>query len=179
MNMYFIALVAPEEINTVILKWKNWFRDNHGCTVALKSPAHITLIPPFRMSEELEAELKNRISSFSDSCEKFELTLRNFSAFKPRVVFVDVVKNEKLDALYQSVCTRISTENEFPVKRDDRPFHPHITLATRDLYKGAFYSSWKIFAEKKYNALWKVDSISLLRHNKKNWDVIFTSRFPQ
>ena len=49
MNMYFIALVAPEEINTPILKWKTWFRDNFGCTVALKSPAHITLIPPFRM----------------------------------------------------------------------------------------------------------------------------------
>lgn len=179
MNMYFIALVAPDEINTPVLKWKSWFRENFGCAVALKSPAHITLIPPFRMPGELETELKNSISTFCYDCEKFELILLNFSAFKPRVIFVDVVKNEMLDSLYLALNNRISLENKIPVKKENRPFHPHVTLATRDLYKKAFYSGWEIFSEKKYKAKWTVDSISLLRHNKKNWDVIFTSRFPK
>lgn len=178
-NMYFIALVAPEEINSVVLKWKNWFRDNHGCIVALKSPAHITLIPPFRMAEELEEELKTHIRVFSEACEKFDIMLRNFSSFKPRVIFADVVKNEKLDTLYLSACDKITSVNKFPVKKENRPFHPHVTLATRDLYKKSFYAAWEIFEEKKYEALWTVNSISLLRHNKKNWDVIFTSQFPQ
>ena len=33
------------------------------------------------------------------------------------------------------------------------------------------------FLSKEIQALWKVNGISLLRHNKKNWDVIFTSQF--
>jgi len=50
-------------------------------------------------------------------------------------------------------------------------------LATRDLYKKAFQEAWEIFSKKKYEALWMVSGISLLRHNKKNWDVIFTSQY--
>jgi 2'-5' RNA ligase len=175
--MYFIALVAPEKINDDIQKWKLWFRDHYGCTVALKSPAHITIIPPFRMEEETETDLKTLIHEFCNSCEKFEITLQNFNAFKPRVIFVDILKNEKLDILYQSFINCFNPDKTLPVKKDERPFHPHITLATRDLHKKNFYQSWQIFTEKKYKADWLVESISLLRHNKKNWEVIFTSRF--
>jgi len=176
MNMYFIAIVAPEEINQRVLKWKNYFKDNFECTVALKSPAHITLIPPFWMQEDLENDLVNSIKDFSITKNKFEISLKDFAAFKPKVIFVDVVKNEILTGLYQSITDYIFTENKFPIKRDDRPFHPHVTLATRDLYKKAFHEAWEIFSKKKYEATWTVNGISLLRHNKKNWDVIFTSQ---
>src|SRR4030095_15455767 len=176
MNMYFIAIVAPEEINQRVLKWKNYFKDNFECTVALKSPAHITLIPPFWMQEDLENDLVNSIKDFSITKNKFEISLKDFAAFKPKVIFVDVVKSEILTGLYQSITDYIFTVNKFTIKRDDRPFHPHITLATRDLHKKAFQEAWEIFSKKKYEATWTVNGISLLRHNKKNWDVIFTSQ---
>ena len=177
MNMYFIAIVAPEEINQQVLKWKNYFKDHFECTVALKSPAHITLIPPFWMKEDMEDDLINSIQSFSITKNKFEITLKDFAAFKPKVIFVDVVKSDALNGLYRSFVDHTYNENKFPIKKDDRPFHPHVTLATRDLYKKAFQEAWEIFLKKKYEALWLVRGISLLRHNKKNWDVIFTSQF--
>ena len=176
MNMYYIAIVAPEEINQEVLKWKNYFKDHFGCTVALKSPAHITLIPPFWMKDDLEHDLENSISDFSITKNKFEIRLKDFAAFKPKVIFVDVVKSEVLNGLYVSFAEHIFNENKFPIKKDDRPFHPHVTLATRDLYKKAFQEAWKIFSKKKYEVSWMVNGISLLRHNKKNWDVIFTSQ---
>jgi len=176
MNMYYIAIVAPEVINQEILKWKNYFKDHFECSVALKSPAHITLIPPFWMEEGLEKDLMSSIKEFSVTKNKFEITLKDFAAFKPKVIFVDVVKNEILNDLYQSFTDYIFSENKFPIKKDDRAFHPHVTLATRDLYKKAFQEAWEIFSKKKYEATWPVNSISLLRHNKKNWDVIFTSQ---
>lgn len=176
MNMYFIAIVAPGEIDQQVLKWKNYFKENFGCTVALKSPAHITLIPPFWMKEELESDLIRAIQEFSKTKSKFEIALKDFAAFKPKVIFVDVVKNELLNSLYQSFSDFNITENRFPIKKDDRPFHPHVTLAARDLYKKAFYEAWEVFSKKKYDASWIVNGISLLRHNKKNWDVIFTSQ---
>ena len=177
MNMYFVALVAPEEIDRQILKWKNFFKENYGCTVALKSPAHITLIPPFWMNEELEKDLIKSIDEFSTAKNKFEIALKDFAAFKPRVIYVDVLKNELLNGLHESLSDFIYKQNKFPIKKEDRSFHPHVTLATRDLYKKAFYEAWEIFSVRKYEVLWLVKGISLLRHNKKNWDVIFTSQF--
>ena len=177
MNMYFIAIVAPEEINQQVLKWKNFFKERYECSVALRSSAHITIIPPFWMNEELENDLINSIHEFSIAKNKFEITLKDFAAFKPKVIFVDVAKNEVLNGLYQSFADFIFSQNKFPIKKDDRPFHPHVTLATRDLYKKAFQEAWEIFWTKKYEALWIVSGISLLRHNKKNWDIIYTSQF--
>jgi 2'-5' RNA ligase len=69
------------------------------------------------------------------------------------------------------------SEKVYPLEKDDRPFHPHVTIATRDLYKKSFYESWDHFKEKKYKAEWIAKDLSLLRHNKKNWDVIATSQF--
>jgi len=176
MNMYFVALVAPEEINLQVLKWKNFFKEKYGCTVALKSPAHITLLPPFWMNEDLENGLIHSIDEFSAVKNKFEVSLRGFAAFKPKVIYVDVLKNKILDEFHESLNDFIYSQSKYPVKKEDRPFHPHVTLAARDLYKKAFNEAWGIFSEKKYGASWLVQGISLLRHNKKNWDVIFTSQ---
>ena len=176
MTQYFIAIVAPEQINQQVLEWKNFFKEHFQCTVALKSPAHLTLIPPFWMNEELEYELINSITLFSGSENKFEISLKGFAAFKPRVIFIDVIKNERLDRLQESLTDHVISQNKFPVKKEDRPFHPHITLATRDLRKKAFYQAWESFSQKKYEKSWIVNGISLLRHNKKNWDVVFTSQ---
>jgi 2'-5' RNA ligase len=176
MNMYFIALVAPVEIDQQVLKWKNYFKEHFQCIVALKSPAHITLMPPCWMEEELEADLIDAIRTFSKTQRPITITLKNFAAFKPRVIFVDVVKNQELDEMHHALNNFISDQKKFPFKSEDRPFHPHVTLAARDLYKKAFYEAWEIFSSKQYEASWTVSGISLLRHNKKNWDVIFTSQ---
>jgi 2'-5' RNA ligase len=168
--------VAPQEINENVLKWKNFFKERFGCIVALKSPAHITLIPPFWMNEDLEPDLIKSIAEFSNTKNKFEIELKNFAAFKPRVIYVDVIKNAKLDDLHSFLNNFILKQNKYPIQKDDRLFHPHVTLATRDLHKKAFYEAWEIFSKKKYEADWFIKGISLLRHNKKNWDVIFTSQ---
>ena len=177
MDMYFIAIVAPEKINHQVLKWKTFFKEHYECSVALKSRAHITIIPPFWMNEELENDIINSTREFSIMQTKFEISLQNFAAFPPKVIFVDILKNNILNELYRSFADFIFSQNKFPIKKEDRSFHPHVTLATRDLYKKAFQEAWEIFSKKKYEALWIVNGISLLRHNKKNWDVIFTSQF--
>ena len=177
MNMYFVAIVAPAEINEQVLKWKNFFKERFQCIVALKSPAHITLVAPFWMKEELENDLIKSIAEFSVFKNGFEIMLKDFAAFKPRVIYVDISKNELLNSLHESLTSFLVTQNKYPVKKEDRPFHPHVTLAARDLHKKAFQEAWEIFSIKKYEACWQVKGISLLRHNKKNWDVIFTSQF--
>lgn len=178
MNMYYFAILSPDDINTQALKWKQYFKDKFDCSAALRSPAHITLIPPFWMMPESEPDLINAISEFSQTAVSFEIQLKDFSAFKPKVIFVDIPENEYLRQLHDSFNEFIIAKEKFPVKKDGRPFHPHITLATRDLFKKAFFEAWEKFDAMKFEATCRVTGISLLKHNKKNWEVIFTSSFP-
>ena len=177
MNMYFIALLCPEEINSRVLKWKLWMHEKFGCEVALRSPAHITLAAPCWMDPELENDLVRSIATFSGSQPGFPVQLSGFSNFKPKVIFIDVVRTKPLDDLYKGLHAFLATENKYPFKQEDRPFHPHVTIATRDLHKKSFYEAWDVLKGKKYEAEWIVAGISLLRHNKKNWDVVATSQF--
>ena len=152
-------------------------KEHYDCEVALRSPAHITLVPPFWMKPELENDLLDSINEFSAEQIFFPIQLKNFSHFKPRVIYVDVLQNDQLNLLRNKLSTFLLAKNKFPLAADDHPFHPHVTIATRDLYKKAFYEAWDHFKDKHYEEEWLVNGISLLRHNKKNWDVIFTSHF--
>jgi len=175
--MYFIALVLPAEINDEVLKWKIFMRDHFDCVVALRSPAHVTLVPPFWMSDNLENKLEDTINQFSQLEGSFEINLKNFSAFKPHVIYVDVLPSARLETLHTRLLEYLIVSDLFPIKKEDRPFHPHVTIATRDLYKKAFNEAWEIFKKENYEASCRIDGISLLKHNQKNWDVVSTSQF--
>jgi 2'-5' RNA ligase len=176
-KMYFIALVLPTEINDQVLKWKLLMRDRYNCVVALRSPAHITLVPPFWMNDNLENKLEHAIGQFSQHVAPFEINLKNFAAFKPRVIYVDVLLTAGLQTLHAELLDYIIARDLVPIKKDERPFHPHVTIATRDLHKRVFHEAWEGFKEKKYEARCRIAGISVLKHDQKNWDVVFTSQF--
>jgi 2'-5' RNA ligase len=175
--MYFIALVLPEKINDDILKWKLFMKEHFNCVAALRSPTHITLVPPFWMNDDRENKLRDAITQFSQHQVPLEISLKNFAAFKPRVIYADVLSIPQLQTLCSQLFEYLIALDLFPIKKDDRPFHPHVTIATRDLHKKAFQAAWEIFKNKKYEAVAWVEGISLLKHNQKNWDVVFTSQF--
>ncbi len=174
--MYFIAIVLPGDLNKKVLKWKNLLHEKYGCKVGLKSPAHITFIPPFWMEQEKEQQLIKDIDAISSSSQHFTIVTNNFSAFKPRTIFVDVIMNEEL-RLLKAAINKFFLQTDYKIKIDTRPFHPHITIATRDLRKKDFHEAWALFETNKFKAEWEANGLSLLRHNQKNWNVIHTSTF--
>jgi 2'-5' RNA ligase len=176
MQMYFIAIVLPGELNKKVLKWKELMHEKYGCTVGLRSPAHITFIPPFWMDEEKEQQLIADVDTISSPVQPFTISLNNFSAFKPRTIYVDVVVNEELRSLKAAVDA-FFTSSAFKIKTDSRPFHPHVTIATRDLHKKDFQEAWPLFETKKFKAEWEAKGLSVLRHNRVSWEVIHTSVF--
>jgi len=175
--MYFVALVLPPELNKKILIWKNYMLEHYQCKVGLKSPAHITLVPPFWLDENHENNLFADINEIARENDPFVIETKNFSAFKPRTIFIDVIKNENLIRLKENTDRFFKYKESYHIKIDARPFHPHITIATRDLFKKSFYEAWVFFEKQKFEEQWEAKSISVLRHNKKNWDVIHTSQF--
>ncbi|MGZ8541631.1 MAG: 2'-5' RNA ligase family protein [Chitinophagaceae bacterium] len=177
MNMYFIAIVAPGDINTQVLQWKHWMKARYLCEAALRAPAHITLVPPFWMKPELENSLIESVTAFSLKQTGFYIQLNNFSHFKSQVLFVDLAPNKRLTKLKYALLDFLLNPKPYPVKEDKRPFHPHVTIATRDLYKENFYEAWDHFKDKKYAAEWIVQDISLLKHTLGKWGVVATSSF--
>ena len=174
--MYFIAIVLPDDLNKKVLKWKNFMHEKFRCKVGLKSPAHITFIPPFWMHEEKEQRLTDDIDAMSLSAQPFTILTNNFAAFKLRTIYVDVVVNEKLKSL-KAAIDKFFSETDYKIKTESRPFHPHITIATRDLHKKDFHEAWTFFETKKFKAEWEGNTLSVLKHNSKNWEVIHTSWF--
>ena len=175
--MYFIALVLPPLLNEKILNWKNFMYQRYECKVGLKSPAHITIVPPFWMEEEKENILLADVNDLCKTLSPLIVRTQNFSAFKPRTIFIDVEKNHALESLKETSDKFFKQNRPYKIKIDARPFHPHITIATRDLFKKTFYEAWPTFEKEKFEEEWLADSLSVLRHNKKNWDVIQTSQF--
>jgi 2'-5' RNA ligase len=169
--LYFIAIVAPEEINQQVLIWKKYMEQHYGCKVALRSPAHITLVPPFDMSSEKEQALSEQLSLFCSREKNFSIHLHHFDSFAPKVIFVHVQPGEQLIQLKHRLDEYLIPLKNFSFKKEQRPFHPHITIANRDLPKKDFKKAWKYFAGLRYDTAFQAESISLLRHNNKEWEI--------
>jgi hypothetical protein len=39
------------------------------------------------------------------------------------------------------------------------------------------WEAWPIFEKEKFEESWEANDLSVLHHNKKNWDVVYTSQF--
>jgi 2'-5' RNA ligase len=166
--LYFIAILTPHTINHQILEWKTYMLHHFNCKAALKSPAHITLIPPFSMRKEQEKQLTGILQTLSHP--RFPITLKNFNAFKPRVIFVHVEPGKQLQELKTTVENALTG---FPIKKETRPFHPHVTIANRDLEKEDFPKAWEHFKHINYEAVFDANNISLLRHNGAKWEIAY------
>ena len=169
--LYFVAIVAPDWMNEQVSVWKNYMRDKYGCQVALRSPAHITLVPPFSMKPEREADISFHLQKFTATEKNFPVSVKNFDAFRPRVIFLDVEPTEGLMLLKQQLDQYLQTLSTFTFKPEPRPFHPHVTIANRDLKKKDFQPAWEYFNHIKYVANFPASGISLLRHNNAIWEI--------
>jgi 2'-5' RNA ligase len=171
-KQYFIALVPPPPVYDDALRLKNYFRDQYNSKASLNSPPHITLHMPFRWKEDKEGDLIEALSRFALGRPSFKLNFLNFNAFPPRVIFIDVPDTPELNALNKELHRFCKRElNLFNAVYKDQAFHPHLTLAFRDLKKPMFLKAWEEFQKRKFSASFTVDHIVLLRHNGKVWDI--------
>jgi 2'-5' RNA ligase len=169
--LYFIAIVAPEEVNNQVVTWKQFMLQEFGCKVALRSPAHITLVPPFNMAKDRESELLMLLQDFWSRQPGIEIELKDFDCFKPRVIYVNVVQSPALNVLQKRV-THLLIEAGFPIKEDKRPFHPHLTIANRDLDTKDFGTAWEHFRNIQYTTTFSAAGIGLLRSGHGGWEIL-------
>jgi 2'-5' RNA ligase len=168
---YFIAIVPPPQILAQIEEMKQELFEKYKLKGALRSPAHITLFRPFEWKTADESTLVETLQKFKLG-KSFEVGLKNFNCFEPRVIYVDVMHSEILQELYAQLRTFCRGNlNLYNEDEGLRGFVPHVTIASRDLKKQLFYRLWDDFKTHKFSASFDVSNISLLRLENK-WEII-------
>lgn len=170
-RMYYVAIVCPEEIDEKVFQFKEWMRKQFGCMVAMKSPGHITLIPPFWMDEHREDELIQTLQQFSSSVTP-EIQLKDFSHFDDRVLFIQVNKNDQLTELKNQTESNFLQHFHGIIRKDERPYNPHVTIANRDVKPDTFLKAWTHFSKEKFESSFVADAVSILKLNSGKWEVI-------
>jgi len=171
LQKYFIAIVPSEPLLSEIQNIKQEVFEKHQSKGALRSPGHITLHMPFSYEEDKVDKLINCLSEFQFNTT-FPVSLNNFDCFEPRVIFINVEHNDVLHDLQKQLVNHVKKNlNLFNQSDDMRGFHPHITIAFRDLKKATFYKAWEEYQSKPFSGNFKCQSFCLLKHEKDNWTV--------
>jgi 2'-5' RNA ligase len=176
-KLYFIAIVCPPDIDEKITQFKLWMQARFGCRVALRSPGHITLVPPFWLDESRQDELTSALNRFASESEEITISLNDFSHFSDRVLFVNVDENPSLGSLRKQTEDHFLQPFEGIIKPDDRPFHPHVTIANRDVMPGTFVKAWEHFSKEKFSASFTTSELCLLKLIDGRWKVIETRQW--
>ena len=176
--LYFYALIPPVDIQANVTKVKLDFKERFEAVHSLKSPPHITLIPPFRYKLAFESKLIKTLDDFVADEETFNQKLKNFGFFPPRVIFIKVDESESLKSLFYRFKKHMDSElNVSSLTRGPIRFSPHMTVAHRDLTKENFNRAKPFYENKQISFEFEVNGINLLKHDGIRWEIIHTGNF--
>jgi len=171
-TLYYIAITPPEPIATEIKNFKLYAGEHFGSYHALRSPAHVTLVPPFHWAvAEIEA-IKEALTSFAALQHSFSVAYQNFNCFEPRVVFVDIAPSETLTLLKNNLDEYLKLSLDFTIKSKHKTFNPHTTIAYRYSEESQFKAAWAYFSSQIYKAPFEINEIVLFKHQKEiGWEI--------
>ncbi|MEP7169210.1 MAG: 2'-5' RNA ligase family protein, partial [Bacteroidota bacterium] len=177
-SLYFIALIPRSELSDKITTVKNDFTRHYHSSKALNVMPHITLQNPFSRMESFETEFHLRLQDFFSTLHAFNVQLSGYDCFDNKtnpVIFINVVKNDLLFELHKKMIYFLREEMNFSAKESSYTFHPHFTVAYRDLTDEQFNKASPIYKNKTFEGSFVSDAVYLLKHDYRKWNVL--SRF--
>ena len=166
-----IAILLPKDISDAVKREQQYIADHWGPSHALRTPPHITIIPPLAVNANSFNAIKRIGVEIASQCKPFTIRLHGFGAFKPRVVYINPIIPPDMQQLHRG--WRDAIEAEMPQLLDrypDRPYHPHLTLAHRDVYPDQFQSIWRHYHDKPFDTSFEVSSCWILHHGRNGWE---------
>ncbi len=169
-HLFFIAVAPDENLTAEVRKVNQDFAERFDSEKALKSFPHITLAPPFSVKEEDEAALKKHFENIEISVSPFEQRLRDYGCFERKnpTIFIRPENTEELQQLHKEVAVKMD-------KEINENFHPHLTVAFRDLTKENFDKAWREYQNKEFKGSFNVNRVGLYRHDGKRWNLFATN----
>ena len=165
-NSYYIALVPNAEISEEILKLKLDAESKFGTKLALRSPAHITLVPPFHADGE---ELKQVLVILNVQIKQHKalpIMVDGCSNFGSHTIFLQVKNNPQLNKLFEDLFDLVSSVVK---PAGNRQFVPHITLANRDIPSQSFSEMLTYFKTLNYFRQTIIDQVAIFKLVDQKW----------
>lgn len=170
-SLYFLAITPDDIISEKITEIKKHVSEIYHSSAALRLPPHITLYPPFKLDDRNENLIINSINDFVKDKNNFSVFLSGFGCFEPRVLFIETETSEDLISVHNDLLEHLRSDINLYDKQNERPFRPHITLASKDLIKVNFYKAWEEYKKKVFSASFTADHIVLFRHDGRRWNI--------
>jgi len=168
MSLYFIAVVPQQKIAEKAKQFSKDFADRFNSVKSYQNFPHITVIKPFHLEDIEEHSLVRKFSEMTIKSRPFDLKLKGFGCFANRtnpVIFIKPENKDELQKLYDEVQQQL---NFHPISE----FHPHLTVAYRDLTFENFKKAWEEYEKKTFEDSFLVDKICLFKHDSKKWNFL-------
>ena len=168
---FFVAFLPPPEVDTYANDVIRELSDRYQTRTA-KAPPHITIQPPFEWPLERLPELTASLHRFAQGRSPVPITLDGFGAFRPRVLFINVLKAPELMALQAELMQHLEdTLNIVDEKNKRRGFSPHMTVASRNVSPAIFRSAWADLQPRTATFNFLCDRLTLLIYQGERWEV--------
>lgn len=169
-NLYLTAVLPPSQLSEQIDDIRKECAEQFDVKAALKPPVHITLFRPFFLEAEREMQLIRLLRPITYNHQPFKIVCENFDTFNSQVVFIRVLKSEALGNLQREVAGIYNRNKIDPREvKGNTAFHPHITIAYRDIPAPVFPKLWSVYKNRKFKRSFTIDRFTLLKHDGKKW----------
>ena len=168
---HFIGVLLPEDITLTLEECRRYMREAYGCKSGHATPIHVTLVPPFNLPDEYSTEDLARAIE-SEVLPKglgFTARIDNFDAFADRTLFAKVVTDEKWVVFRNVVYGAVVKAAPGCVKKDERSYTPHLTVANRDIPAGVMTDSLQVMNELNLVEDFPVDNVTIFERQGGKW----------
>lgn len=178
---HFIGVLLPEDLTLTLEDCRRYMREAYGCKSGHATPIHVTLVPPFRLTEEYSTEDLARAIESEVLPKKLGFTahIDNFDAFGDRTLFAKVVSNEKWVALRDTVFTAVVKAAPGCTKKDARPFQAHASISNRDIPAGVMTDALQVMNELNLVEDFPVENITIFERQNGKWVSAVELKLPQ
>lgn len=166
---YFLALVPTPEILEKAHAIKLLIRDHFGIRYTLRSPPHITLKMPFSYNEAKETLLKKKLGDFLIAQKPVTIKIGGVGTFGKRVIYLGIEKSPELTALQSSLKNFCKKELNLVDELSDRNYHPHLTVAFKDLKVRQFDDVLDLIKAQSFHAEFNAVDLTLLKRVDQKW----------
>jgi 2'-5' RNA ligase len=171
MQKYFLAIVPAGEIQQAATAVKLELKAKLNVKYALKSPAHITLKMPFSFNEAKEKVLIEKLSNFLSTKKSFRIQVGGTDTFGKRVIFWKIRADSQLAELQADLKNFCKKELNLVDELSDRNYHPHMTIAFKDVKEQDFGEAKLLIENSNINQTLTVCSVELLKRIDHRWSV--------
>lgn len=166
-----MALVPPLDILEKAHEVKLLIREQFGIKYALKSPPHVTLKMPFNYNEAKQEFLEIKLRDFLQVQKPFRVRIEGVGTFGNRVIYWGIEQSPELLLLQSNLKSFCKKELNLLDELSDRNYHPHLTVAFKDLKPSHFLEVLSLVKNHSFVEEYEAIDLDILKRKEGKWNL--------